>query len=226
MSQVEITVRGHHRAYAQPERATARLAVAIEGPRQAEVHEAIAEASRAVIESIRPLHDPDRGPVTWWSTGQLRTGARRPWNKDGKQLPLVHHAQIDVQAKFSDFAALSRWAAEVLPWKGVRLAGIEWALTERRRHELTAQVRRAAVADARDKAQSYADALGMGAVQAVAVADAGMLGQGMRPERPEAAMYSRALAMAAPDGGGSSEIELAPEDIEIDTSIDARFLVG
>ncbi|RCK70217.1 SIMPL domain-containing protein [Desertihabitans brevis] len=223
MSQVEVTVRGRYSAFQPPERGTVHLTVTLEGPKEPSVHGGVAEAVGAVTERVRPLHDPAAGPVTWWASDQLRTWARRPWNSEGKQLPLVFHASADVRVKFADFSVLSRWLAEVLQVRGVRVNRIEWALTEARKTELTHRVRAQAVADARQKAQAYADALGLGAVTAVAVADAGMLGQGLEPSNGAPPV---AFARAGAASGGAAEVAFAPEDVEVSAAVDARFLAG
>ena len=77
--------------------------------------------------------------------------------------------------------------------------------------------------DAARRAQEYADALGLGPVRPVAVADAGMLSQGISPMGGSGpAAY---LRMAAKDaGGGGAELELSPEDIEVSAEVDARFV--
>ena len=80
---------------------------------------------------------------------QLRTWSNRPWNKDGRQLPLVHHASVGIEVKFRDFAALTRWVGQhVANTEGFRVSHIEWALTSKRRTELRRQVRTRAVEDA------------------------------------------------------------------------------
>lgn len=222
MSQVEITVRGQHSAFEAPERGTAHVTITLEGPQEAAVHAGVAGALRAVTERVQPLHHPDRGPVTWWSNDQLRTWARRPHHKDGKQLPLVFFATTDVRAKFRDFAALSRWLSDVLAITGVRLDRVEWALTEARRQELTRLVRAQAVREAQTKAQAYADALSLGSVTAIALADAGMLGEGLVPQTGhQAVAFARGAAAV-----GGTEIAFFPQDIEVSAAVDARFLVG
>ena len=120
--------------------------------------------------------------MTWWSTRHVRTWSERPWNQDGKQLPLVHHASVGVEVKFRDFAELARWVGRHAEHTaGFSLDGVEWALTEKRQQELARQVRTRAVQDAAARAQEYADALGLGPVRPVALADAGMLSSGLHP---------------------------------------------
>jgi uncharacterized protein len=218
----EITVRGSFSAFQPPERGTVHATIAYEGPAMEPVYHRVARDLQAVKESIAPLHEANHGPVTWWSARDLRTWSNRPWNKDGKQLPLVHHARVDVEVKFLDFAALSRWVGgHVRDIDGFRVSHLEWTLTVKRREDLLRQVRTRAVQDAVSRAQQYADALGLGEIRAVAIADAGMLGAGLHPEGGAGVAYLRAAA-----SGGAPDVELVPEDIEVSATVDARFVVA
>ena len=220
----EITVRGSYSAFQPPERATVRATLGFEGPQPQPVYERVVRDLEAVKASIAPIHHPDQGPVTWWSTQHVRTWANRPWNQDGKQLPLVHHASVGVEVKFRDFGELSRWVGRhVEGTTGFSLDGVVWALTEARKHELARQVRARAVQDAATRAQEYADALGLGPVRALALADAGMLGNGLHPMSVGAeAAYQR----ASKDMDGAAELALSPEDIEVTAVVDGRFVAG
>jgi hypothetical protein len=216
----EITVRGSFAAFERPERGTVHATIAYEGPAMEPVYGRVARDLEAVKASIDPLDDKENGPVTWWSADQLRTWSNRPWNKDGKQLPLVHHASVDLEVKFLDFSALSRWVGEhVANTEGFRVARVEWALTVKRRVALEKDVRARAVLDAVTRAQQYADALGLGQIRPVAIADAGMLAT--RPESGPHAAFMRAAAI-----GGAPDVELAPEPIEVSVEVDARFVAG
>ena len=223
MAEVGITVQGSHRAFRRPERATVRLNVGLEGPTAEQVFAATVASSEQVTETIKALHDPQRGPVTWWSSAQIRTWAKRPWNKDGKQLPLVHHSRVAVDAKFSDFARLSAFLSQMADVRGVSVLGVDWALTEQHRLALVREVRQAAVRDAHAKAQEYADALGLGSVRPVAIADAGMLGEGIAPANAAPAAFSRGAPGGVGDDGG---LDLTPQDVEVAAQVDTRFVAG
>jgi uncharacterized protein len=217
----EITVRGTFAAFQPPERGTVHATIAFEGPAMEPVYDRVAGDLEAVKASVTALKTGDHGPVTWWSAEQLRTWSNRPWNKDGEQLPLVHHASVGIEVKFRDFGALSRWVGQhVANTEGFRVSHVEWALTSKRRTELQRQVRTRAVEDAVIRAQQYADALGLGKIRPVAVADAGMLGASLHPEGGVGAAYLRAAG--AP--GGGAEVELVPEHIEVSAAVDARFV--
>ncbi len=220
----EITVRGSYSAFQPPERGTVRASLGFEGPQMQPVYDLVVRDLEAVKASIGVIQDPERGPVTWWSTQHVRTWANRPWNKDGKQLPLVHHASVRVQVKFRDFAVLTRWVGDhVERTAGFSLEGVDWALTEQRRRQLARDVRARAVQDAAARAQEYADALDLGPVRPVALADAGMLGNGLDP-MPGGAEAGYLRMQGAPDGG--AELALAPDDIEVAAVVDGRFVAG
>ena len=89
----------------------------------------------------------------------------------------------------------------------------------------SAEVRSRAVKDAVAKASVYAQSIGLGSVTAVAIADPGMLGDQVRGGGDAAAVsFMRAKA----GGAGASEptLSLKPEDIEVASVVDARFVAS
>lgn len=220
----EITVRGSFSAFQPPERGTVHATIAYEGPEMGPVYDRVARDLAAVHDSITRLQAVDPALVTWWSAEQLRTWSNRPWNSDGKRLPLVHHASVGLQVKFRDFGALSQWVGRhIAGIGGFRVARVNWALTEARREALAADARTRAVRDAAARAQQYADALDLGAVRPVAIADAGMLGAQLHPDGGHGGTFLRAAAAPA---GGAPDVELVPEDIEVAATVDARFVTS
>lgn len=219
---VTITVRGSFDAFHRPERATVHIAVAVEAADRESAYRRAADTSADLQHRIGALHDAEHGPVTWWSADQLRTSSRRPWNQEGRQLPLVHVAALDLQVKFADFARLDEFLAAVAPLDDASVTHVEWDLTEARRRELTEQARIRAVDDARSKAATYAGSVGLSAIRPVAIADVGMLGEHDTPPVDGGGRGFRAAAMAAP--GVDPQVNLAPEDIRISAAVDARFV--
>ena len=216
-----ITVQGHFTAWYPAERATVRLAVGVDGDERESVLASATAAVQTLTESVKKLHDADAGPVTWWSSDRIRVWAQRPWNTEGKQLPPVHHAAISVTVKFKDFDVLADWLTEAATVPGVEVSGIEWALTDAKRVSVTTEVRSRAVKDAADKARVFAQAIGLGQLTAVAIADPGMLGVSGSDD-PSAPTMLRALAVGPADHGGAP-LGFTPEDIEVAASVDARF---
>lgn len=218
---IEITVRGTFSMFHRPERGTVQATIAYEDSRMEPVYQRLVTDLDTVGESIAALHDPDLGPVTWWSAEQLRTWSTRPWNKDGKQMPLVHHAAVAVEVKFRDFAALSRWVGDcTASIAGFRVTQVDWALTVKRKDELLREVRTLAVQDAVTRAQQYSDALGLGVVSPGSIADAGMLVAGLHP----AGEASVGPVQPRAGGANTAQLELLPNDIEVKAVVDARFV--
>lgn len=215
-----ITVQGRYTARFAAERATVHLAVSFDGPARDEVVTSATTTAQNITEQLDALHDAAAGPVVSWSSDRVRVWADRPWNNEGKQLPLVHHAQIGVTAVFSEFEALADVLGVVTLISGVQLGGIEWDLTKSTRISALAEVRARAVADATDKARVYAQAVGLGSVTAVAIADPGMLGTAGPEPMPRMEMM---MARAGKADSGAPEFAFTPDEIEVSASVDARF---
>jgi uncharacterized protein len=221
MSETVITVQGSFDSFHPAERATVTVTVGFEGPERAPVVTRTTQGTAALVAGIVERHDSERGPITWHATDRIHVWANRPFNNQGKQLPLVHHAQTTTRAKFRDFDELARWVEGAAGYPGVRIDGIEWALTEATKQATVATVRTRAVEEARLKAQAYAEALGLTELRCVAIADPGMLGDQTSATGHQQAMFSRAAA--ADTGGG---LAFTPEDIAISASVDARFVAS
>jgi uncharacterized protein len=214
MNALEIVVRGHARGRYPAERATISLAANMEGSDRDTVYRRALALHNPLGQDLTGLRDA--GAVTRWSSDQLRVFSYRP-AADGGRRPLMFRVALKVEAEFVDFEQLSsfldRWAVE----DGVEVGYTHWDVTEEHRIAYEADLRRGAVADASVKAQAFADAAGRGQVSAVQLADPGMLGDGHQ-DRP----MGRAMFASAPMG--SPSLELRPDDIELDISVDARFV--
>jgi uncharacterized protein len=145
MADTVITVRGSFDSFFPPERATVNLIVGHQGPSKAPVYAQATAAAAQVTAVLGGITDPEQGPVTWWSSDRVRTWSEKPWNQEGKQLPLVFHATVGVEAKFKDFVALARFIDEVVVLPGVSVHGLTWTLTEVRKREVVRQARQRAV---------------------------------------------------------------------------------
>lgn len=228
MTDTIITVQGEHSAWYPAERATVRASVQVDGAKRDAVFASAVASSDALRTSIEALFDKTTGPVTWWTSDSVRVWSERPWNNDGKQLPLVYHSAVDFSAKFSDFDALSRWVESAAAVDHVSVGSISWDLTDATRTSVTTEVRSRAVKDAVAKATVYAQSIGLGTVKAIALADPGMLGDpssagaGSAP----APMFRGAMKAQAFDGGGAPVLALKPEEIAVASVVDARFVAS
>lgn len=216
MTDVQINVRGSHSVSVPPERAVVHATVSADGPSPEPVMQFVASALAEVASSLESRHDPEAGPVIRYSVEQVRKGAHRPYNQDGRQLPLVHTAAASVTATFTDFDDLGTWVDRTAAIDGVGIGYIEWTLTDTTRHAAEREIRQEAVREAQRRAQDYADAVGLGPVRVRTISDPGLSG----PGEPRVLM---ARAMAAP-AGGPAEISLRPDDIVIEVGVEATFV--
>lgn len=225
MTETVITVQGRHVARHPAERAVVRLGVSFDGSARDAVFAQANAAAEALRDGIQSLHNATAGPVVTWSSDSVQVWGDRPWNQDGKQLPLVFHARIGFTAEFDDFDALSRFLEQQAAADGVAISWVEWKLTDGRKDVATTEVRALAVADATRKAETYAHAVGLTTVRPVAIADPGMLGDqvGASGGGFEFTAAAPRMMKASMDAGGGPELSLKPEEIEIAVVVDARF---
>lgn len=223
MSETIITVQGQHSESFAAERARLSLEVGFEAADRDGAYESTATASAVIRDELARLHDATAGPVTLWSSETLRVWSSRPWSDTGEQLPLIYHASVSIRASFSDFAALSTFIELASITAGVRIDGISWELTKARRQAVISEVRSRAVKDAVTKATIYAQSIGLGTVRAIAIADPGMLGDS-GGTGGGGAPYAAQMMRAGADS--IRQIELRPEDITVEASVDARFVAS
>ncbi|MEN0085352.1 MAG: SIMPL domain-containing protein [Leifsonia sp.] len=222
MADTIITVQGEYELRHPAERGALRLRVSYEGPSREEVLSLTTQRQMSLTSELRELHNPQAGPVTQWSSDQLRVWGERPWGPDGQRLEVVHHAEVGIDALFSDLAALSDWVGVVSLLDGVTVDGVTWSLTEARRQSLTQEARRRAVENAVAKATVYATSLGLTTVKPLALSDPGMLGDGSAPGQPPQPLFARSVSA---DSGGAT-LALKPEQLTIAVQVHARFAAG
>lgn len=227
MTDTIITVQGAFSAWYTAERATVRAVVQFDGEKRDSVFADALQASDALRTLIEPLVERDVGPITWWSSDNVRVWSERPWNNEGKRVAPVFHSAVDFTAKFKDFDALSRWVEAAVAIEGVTLGSVTWDLTAETRAAASTDVRSRAVTDAVAKATTFAKAIGLGTLTAIALADPGMLGDpgaGNGGGIPGPMM--RAFTAQAFDGGIAPQLALKPEEIAVASTVDARFIAS
>lgn len=219
MSAVTITVRGENEARILPERAVAHVTASVDGPTRGGVVEAVA----AVLEPLRAdlTSRKAAGTIADWVSQRVAVWSDRPWNNEGKQLDLVHHASVEITATFTDFLALSDWLNTVAEQEGLQVGNVEWQLSPATRAKTEREVATAAVNVAVERAQAYATAIGRNTVTPLEIADLGLLtGGGDTTPRP--AVFKGARAMMSADAGAPA-IDFRPDDIVISAAVEARF---
>ncbi|MGR2751401.1 SIMPL domain-containing protein [Agromyces arachidis] len=211
-----IAVSGHAEERTEPELGAVSLTVGSSGGDRESLLRDVSEAHEALLADVRRLDAS--GALESWSAGQLRVWSHRPWNAEGRQLPLVHQANADVEVVFADLSVLGGWIGRVSGEAHIALGGIDWRLTDATRERVLEAAQRAAVADAVRKAAVYAEALGLGSPVPIELADSGMLSAPQPMPRAHKAVMMRAMEL-----GSAPEPEIAPSKLLVEASVDARF---
>lgn len=210
---VKIAVRGFAERTYPAELARVALTIDAQGPERDQVVTTATASHTNLTQRLATLYES--GAVQRWSADDVRVVAERPWSPAGERNELVQHARLSVRAEFADVEALGSFVAEVSVDDTVEVGSISWDVTPDNRKAFTAEVRAEAVADAVAKAQSYADAIGAGPVEATHLADPGLLND----DGPSPRVM---MAMGAPVSDGPY-VNFVPHDIVISCEVDARF---
>lgn len=218
MTDLVITVQGSARAELEPERGTLRFTIASDGPDRASVVATVTASLDATAALIAARHAAPAGSLVSWSIDQLTVSAQRPWTNDGTQAALVHRASATGRAELTSPAAAAELADDLAADPLVMIDAVEWSLTDDTLARTQAEVRTRAVDEALGKAEVLAAAVSRPEVEALALADPGMLDGSTGPAAPP--RFERAMAMAMDAGPGFS---LRPQPIIIEVAVDARF---
>ncbi|WP_165314372.1 SIMPL domain-containing protein [Agromyces protaetiae] len=216
---IQIAVNGRAEVKIAPELGAVSVTVSASGPDRQRPLRDVSESHERLLASVRALDA--EGVLDRWSATQLRTWAHRPWNSDGKQLALVYNASAAVEIVFSDLGRLSEWVGSAGEEARLSVGGVSWQLTDATNRRVREEAQREAVADAVAKAVVYADAVGAGRPVAVEIADTGMLSA--HPVEPPQPVYAMARASFAKADAAPPAPELAPADLVIAATVDARF---
>ena len=214
MSEVTITVRGESETRVRAEEAAVRVTVSTDGPARGPVVERAQERAASVQDGL--VAHLRSGEVSEWSSARVSVWSERPWSSEGAQLPLVHHASVELSATFTDAGALSWWLGDVTESDDVQVTAVDWRLSSETRVSVERRVAAAAVHVAVERAAAYAEALGLASVTAVEIADAGLL-----ESRPEAAAPRMMFAKA--DAAGPS-FSLQPPELVVGATVEGRFV--
>jgi len=211
---VDITVRGEAEGRYSAERAIVTLAAAVEASDKQQAYDQASSTQLAVTTQLTEL--ADRDAVIDWSSDQVSISSYRPWQDNGQRGTPVHVARVEIVAEFSDFNRLGGFIDYWAGRDGVEIAGIVWDVLERSRRVYEAELRRTAVGDAVDRAQTYADALRRGRVVPTRIADGGLFDGGGGP-RP----YALKMESSVADAGDG--LQLTPERVLIHVAVEAGF---
>ena len=220
MAPLNITVKGSSSLYIPPEQAVLSLYVKSEGASQDTVSQEVTSTANQLQQSLNELKTASPAPITTFSTSSLRTGSEVPWDRDGNPRERVYYGQISLDVTFCDLSRLGELVGRLSAQKHVEINNIDWRLTDQTTKANGSKARKLAMQDATEKARDYAEFLGR-EVQPVEVTDSevggGLFGGG----------YKRAMAPMAALGAGGGEqhedLDLTPQDVEVNSSVQVNF---
>ena len=193
-----------------PDRATVRAVVDGDGATHDEAYAAAAEPAGAVDDVIEQF----AAVITRTSTASLVVQPTTRWHK-GESRRTGWRATRTSSIEVEDLDQLGDLAA-ALAVAGAAIYGPEWQLD--RTNPIHDELRRAAAEDARRRADAYASALGLGLGSVAWVAEPGLRHQGLGGG-------VQALFAARRHGrrDGADVIEVTPEEIEVEVSVEVGF---
>lgn len=219
---VTITVTGHAERSIAPNRCVVQLNIEFDAGTRAEAADATTASAAAFSDVIRALEKETAGPLRRWSLDQVQHSRYRPYHPQGKKLPWNYRSTATATVTFRDLDAVASFVDRASAIEGVNVTHLEWKLTRTAHAKAVSRVRDLAVRDALAKARGYTRSLGCKRIEAVALADPGMLNAGQRPDFGTPVM--RAMAASAPlQDAERSAIELTPENLRITADVEARF---
>ncbi|AOW92528.1 hypothetical protein BFN03_06955 [Rhodococcus sp. WMMA185] len=219
---VTITVTGHAERSCAPNRCVVHLNIVFDGTTRAEAADAASESVAALTKLIRSLDRKRAGPVRRWSLDQIQHSRHRPYHPEGKRLPWNYRSSAAGSVTFRDLGSVATFVDQASAIEGVSVGRLEWKLTRKSHAEAVSRVRDLAVRDALAKAKDYGRRLGCNRIDAVALADPGMLNAGQRPEFGPPVVREMAASAQAKDHEHEG-LALKPERLRITADVEARF---
>ncbi|MBO1031022.1 SIMPL domain-containing protein [Tessaracoccus sp. SD287] len=217
---MEITVRAAAQGRRAPQIAVLDVRACHESDDQQQASHAAHQLMKNLSDQLRALQAQRPEIVDRLVVTAVSNRSWRPWNNEGKQLPMRHESSGRVRVALTDVAVVAELTQG---WSGVAGLTVEapgWELTEQSQRDLEAEVTVDAVQRCRQRAEVMARASGFTEVVPLQVADTGLL------DHPrDGGVEGAAMAMAAPStaGGQDAGFDLSPRDIEVRVEVEARF---
>lgn len=220
-----IAVTGQAEEEREAELAQVTVSVNLEDKNRTELVTRTEALHNTVLDRLTALSEAKA--LLEWSAERVYFSKYDRYIKDSEVAEVHHVARSSMTAVFDDFDQLAKFLGEMAQDDGLTVSGVSWKLTPDTEKEIMKRVRIASVQDGLEKAAAYADALGVGTPELVAVYEPG-LRPGISGDSGRgygAPMMARA-AMMESDSAGSPEFTLKPGKIRLSAEITADFRAG
>ena len=218
---MEITVRAAAQGRRVPQIAVIDIRASHESLDQQQASSAAHLLMRNLSDQLRTLQAQRPDIVHLLVVSAVSNRSWRPWNNEGKQLPMRHESSGLVRVALTDFAVVAELTQAWSAVEGLTVDALGWELTDEAQRDLEAEVTFQAVKLCRQRAEVMASASGFSEVTPLQVADTGLLEQ----PRAMAESFGASMAMAR-DSAGKAQgegFDLSPREIEVRVQVEARF---
>ncbi|MGE3619032.1 MAG: SIMPL domain-containing protein [Acidimicrobiia bacterium] len=207
----DVIVEGRASAAVVADRATLHVRVRAESATRDDALARAAAVAAAVDAALAA-----RGEAVARAVGAvLSVHPRTRWH-DGEEQQTGWAAARDTRVEVTGLDELGTLVGELVA-AGAEVHGPSWTVDPT--NPVHAEVRRAAAVDARERAVTYATALGYELGLLVWISEPGL--RSPRPAAPEIGFARMAAPAAA--GGGSPEVELVPAELTVSASVEVGF---
>ena len=207
-----VAVRGEAEREVEPELAEFTVVVSARDKDRATTLTRLRERS----DTLRQFLDRFAEGIERRETGGLHV---YPEGKGKGERVVGYNGRVSTTVTVTDFSALGEMMLAVTGQDQTQVHGPTWSL--RPGSPVHAEARRAAVADAIERAKEYADALGATLVDLVELADPGLSSRGVESMQTFTA-YGTPRAKFS---GGGPELELDPQRQRVHATVEARFTI-
>ena len=225
MAPLEIHLSGESIISRHAERAVLSVEVSSEGISRETVSHDVTSTSNELIKMFKEIAPksedgkarPD-APVTIFSMTSSQTSTWVPTtsrNGETVQLPREFRASTSFTVIFRDFKKLGEVTGTLFKMPHTTIESTKYILTDQTKKDLRSESRKAALHDAIQKAQDYAEVLGKSAV-VVEIKDQGYSSGGRTMQTARRASYSQSASFV--DG-----LSVEPEDVELKSSVNVKF---
>jgi uncharacterized protein YggE len=206
---VTISVRGESHVEAPAELGTVTVAVHASDRDGTAAYERVLTRTAELSAELTKLQES--GAVVRWSADAVS----RWWSHEPKSSRRRYEVRQIVRFTMPGPEPIADWLSATADDQSIAPHGVQWSLTDQTTSRLLREMRAAAVAEARTRAQDYADAAGLGPPRLTALSDTDLLGSAGGAEMVGARLMS----------GGGDELgqTVRPEDIRVAAEVEARF---
>jgi uncharacterized protein YggE len=240
MAPFTIEVEGHAEIPHHAERALIHVSVTSTGLNKAAVSDEVLTTAKHIetlLKDLSPADDTqaakEAAPLAHWSKNSMSSTSWQPWDYKAQiHKARQYTAKVTFDIRFKKFKELGEFGSRLSALEHTEVTNIDWILTAATEKSYRSQLRKAAAADALQKAQDYCEVLGCTNVRPVKLEET-------RGAHRVSAMNPRAMNVSnqqmqmqvapghMPQGGGDHRdegvLEFRPQEVRMSMSVSVKF---